>query len=338
MQIHEITQRRRADEALGSAGSFFSGLTGGLTDRLMDKTPGAAKQKFNWGRGGVDSSLYGPNAKKPSDKWKDKYNALQKDSEVNSYAKNIASAWIKQNQAPTKPSTTPATKAEPGQMSSAVAAGRTGQNMQKMWGQPKGGIQGMQSDLEEAQDEYTTPSGIVVPAGTKTDVSPGSTIPPVSATTVNQNKNAFVNWSDKQLATRVPETGETVTMDVVRQEFPDLDSELNSALTDIAQTQGTPTQALAIEKYIKLATAGVQARAQQLKNNISAQSAQQGITTTNTALSAKQALQSAGIDSQTLQKYGAAAKDSGKSSLQTKITSDPYANNLLQQAGWTLTR
>jgi hypothetical protein len=39
MQIHEITQPR-LDEALGAAGSFFSGLTGGLTDRLMDKTPG----------------------------------------------------------------------------------------------------------------------------------------------------------------------------------------------------------------------------------------------------------------------------------------------------------
>ena len=262
MQIHEITQRR-VDEALGPAGSFLSGLTGGLTDRLMDKTPGAAKQGLHWGRGGVDPSLYGPNAKKPSDKWKDKYNTLQKDSEVNSYAKNIAAAWVKQNQTPTKPSTTPATKAKPGQMSSAVAASKPGQNMQKMWGQPKGGIQGMQSDLEEAQDEYTTPSGIVVPAGTKTDVAPGSTTPPVSATTVNQNKNAFVDWSDKQLATRVPETGDTVTMDIVRKEFPDLDLELNSALTNITQTQGTPGQASAIEKYIKLATAGIQAKAQQ---------------------------------------------------------------------------
>jgi hypothetical protein len=352
MQIHEITQRRIDEgmwdgvrDGLGAIKTGFQqgGLTGAAKASVSNTAMAqAGQQRLQKQAAKYSDKLtaqgHGADYQPASSNWKDKYAALQKNPAVNSYAKNIAAAWIKKNQTPTKPSGTTATKANPGQMSSTVAASKTGQNMQQMFGQPKGGIQGMQSDLEEAPEEYTTPGGIIVPAGVKTDVTPGSTTKPVSATTINQNKNAFVDWSDKQLATRVPETGDTVTMDVVRQEFPDLDLELNSALTNIAQTQGTPAQATAIEKYIKLATAGVQAKAQQLKNKISAQSAQQGVDTANTALSAKQALQSVGINSQALQKYGAAAKDSGKSSLQTKITSDPYVNNLLQQAGWTLTR
>jgi hypothetical protein len=42
-----------------------------------------------------------------------------------------------------------APKAKPGQMSADVAASKPGQDLQKMFGTPKGGIQGMPSDLEE---------------------------------------------------------------------------------------------------------------------------------------------------------------------------------------------
>ena len=65
----------------------------------------------------------------------------------------------------TTPPTTDQAKANPGQMSSAVAASKTGQNMQQMFGQPKGGIQGMQSDLEEASLPLTTTAGTSLPAG-----------------------------------------------------------------------------------------------------------------------------------------------------------------------------
>jgi hypothetical protein len=51
--------------------------------------------------------------------------------------------------ADTTPPTTDQAKAAPGQMPASVASSAQGQRMQQAYGQPRGGIQGMQSDLEE---------------------------------------------------------------------------------------------------------------------------------------------------------------------------------------------
>jgi hypothetical protein len=370
MQIYEITQRRRVDEALGPAGSFFSGLTGGLTDRLMDKSPAA----------GVKQNK--------SDKWEDRYAALQKDPAVATYAKNLAAGWAKtagtlvkptqgltsattlqktiptlvsaakksnnnltstqigqilaksaptvwantadksaaiaqlKNEldkqgitvdgasttaAPTKP-TTKYSYGKPGQMSSTVAASKTGQTMQKIFGQPKGGIQGMQSDLNEA--------AIVGPAA-------------------DQYRTAFVNWSDGQLATRVPETGATITMAEVRDKTPGLSAKLSTALDQVVQTQGTAQQAQAVEEYIKLAVAGVQALAQSSKNGVSASAQQQNTQFATTSGSVKQSLRDAGIDPSRLAQFGSQAKATG-SPMTTRRTGDTTADTLLKLAGFDL--
>ena len=157
-----------------------------------------------------------------------------------------------------------------------------------------------------------------------------------AAPNANQVKTAFVNWSDGQLATRVPETGATITMNDVRK-LPNLTTKLSAALNQVVQTQGTPAQVVAVEEYVKLAVAGVQALAQSSKNGVSAQFAQQNIATTAGAGSVTQALQASGINTQSLQKFGAAAKQAG-SSMQVKMTADPFLNNLAKQAGYTLTR
>ena len=63
MQIHEITESH-VDEALGGLGSFMSGLTGGMSDKYMDKTPGGVKQGLTGFR--ANPNDYGPNAQLPS--------------------------------------------------------------------------------------------------------------------------------------------------------------------------------------------------------------------------------------------------------------------------------
>jgi hypothetical protein len=135
------------------------------------------------------------------------------------------------------PSASASTK--PGQMPASVANSAQGKKMQQAYGKPKGGIQGMESDIEEAVAPAQAPA----------------------APSANQDKAAFIKWSDGQLATRVPETGATITMDKVR-EVPELNTRLSAALNQVVQSQGTPAQVAAVEAYIQLAVAGVQALAQ----------------------------------------------------------------------------
>lgn len=287
MQIHEITLRRQVDEGvLGDLGrGVFQGATGiELPGNLAAQAAAVAQ--------GMTAQGKGPGAPKPSERWEDKYKAIQQDPTVKQYAANMAQTWAKheteltkQFSAPavatpattapaTKPTATPATPstpAKPGQMSTRVAASKTGQKMQQMFGAPKGGIQGMKSDLEEAPAEYTTPGGIVVPGGTKTDapIPPATPVAaataPAKPTNQNQYLQAFKTWSDQTLATRVPATGETITMDEV-EHLPGLKEKLSQALGRVAQTKGTPQQVQAIQSYIELATAGIQALAQTSKN------------------------------------------------------------------------
>ena len=281
MQIHEITLRRRVKE--GVLGDLGRGVFQGATGIELPSNPGAQAASAAQG---MTAQGKGPGAPKPSERWEDKYKAIQQDPTVKQYAANMAQTWLKHETELTKqfstPSattpvttssatnpTTPTTPAKPGQMSARVAASKTGQKMQQMFGAPKGGIQGMKSDLQEAPAEYTTPGGIVVPGGTKTDapvppVAPVATAP-AKATNQNQYLQTFKTWADQTLATRVPATGETVTMDKVEQ-LPGLAQKLTQTLNQVAATKGTPQQAQAIQNYVMLATAGVQALAQASKN------------------------------------------------------------------------
>jgi hypothetical protein len=375
MQIHEITLRRRKiDEALGGLGSFMSGLTGGMSDKYMDKTPGAGKEQNK------------------STKWQERYTALQKDPTVSSYVKSIAASWVKNPQAagePTQGLATSATlqktvpslvtaakktnnnltstqigqilsqaaptiwnntqdkssaiqqlttelvkqgvtvdkrdapvaktsqrqnplttygkvpsarvPAAPGQMPADVASSAQGRKMRQLYGKPRSGIQGMKSDLEEA-----------------------ATIGPAA----DQYRTAFTKWADGQFATRVQETGTTVTMDAVRKAFPDLTTELKSALDKVVATKGTPQQAPAVEEYAKLAVAGVQAVAQMQKNKVSTVDQQKNKQISNTEGSIKQSLTQAGVDPSRLSQVG------GQQSV--RPTGNPAADSLLKLSGFKI--
>jgi len=375
MQIHEITLRR-VDEGLGS---FVSGLTGqNRIDKQAAKTAGKLSQQG-----------YGATYQKASDKWEDKYAALQKDPKVDTYVDGIAAGWAKAAPAavspavgltsaatlqktiptlvtaakrsnnnltstqigqilaksaptiwantadksaaikqlaaelakqgvtvdrattapaPIKPTTKYSYGKNPGQMSSDVATSKTGQNMQKMFGRPKGGIQDMQSDLQEA--------AIVGPAA-------------------DQYRKAFITYTDQQLATRVPETGATITMNEVRKKLPDLATKLQAALTQVVQTQGTPQQTQAVKDYTKLAVAGVQALAQRSKNGTSASTQQQNVQFATTSGDVKQSLRDAGVDPSRLSQFGAKAANNGNP-MEVRRTGDTTADTLLRLAGFQL--
>jgi hypothetical protein len=206
----------------------------------------------------------------------------------------------------TSTSNKPASKysyGRPGQMSSTVASSKPGQTMQKVFGQPKGGIQGMQSDLNEA-----------------------ATMGPAA----DQYQTAFVQWSDAQLASKDPVTYQAITMKDVRA-LPGLGAELDQALQAVVSARDTPQSTAAITQYLELAVAGVQARSQQLKNKapevaINALSGAQA-----NLGSVQQTLSDVGVNPRALSAFGTKAK-----SKNVVTTGNAEADALLKQAGFTL--
>jgi hypothetical protein len=184
MQIHEITQRK-LDEGVGS---FLGGLAGGIANVAGDFkgaiSPGgdaksayasavrpqqikmlADKAYTGWKQ--YEKTLLQSN---PDARTGDMYyqallafvtkNLLGGQYLPNVINKNQIIALVKQlsqseetaKTPPAKDTTPPATnpaKAAPGVMPASVASSAQGQKMQQAYGQPRGGIEGMKSDLEE---------------------------------------------------------------------------------------------------------------------------------------------------------------------------------------------
>jgi hypothetical protein len=184
MQIHEITQRK-LDEGVGS---FLGGLAGGIANVAGDvvgaiSPAGDAKSAYasavrpqqikmlsdkaytGWKQ--YEKTLLQSN---PDARTGDMYyqallafvtkNLLGGQYLPNVINKNQILALVKQlsqseetaKTPPAKDTTPPATnpaKAAPGVMPTSVASSAQGQKMQQAYGQPRGGIEGMKSDLEE---------------------------------------------------------------------------------------------------------------------------------------------------------------------------------------------
>ena len=253
MQIHEITEQKLNEGFWNVAKAAAQHAIGDYAGSMAT----SAKELQSRGRD-IDSEL------DPKKSWETKYASLAKDPGIKQYINQLTQEWLKSPAASTP--ATPTTRAAPGQMPASVASSKTGQNMQQMFGQPAGGIQGIQSDLEEAP-EYTSPGGIVIPSGAKTDRTPPATSATVNPATTNKPTptdyaGKFKAWVDKKLASRVTNTTDTVDMNQVRTDIPDLATKLDAALKQVALTQNTPQNTVAIQEYLKLALAGTQAVAQ----------------------------------------------------------------------------
>jgi hypothetical protein len=138
----------------------------------------------------------------------------------------------------------PTPRPAPGQMPASVAASKQGKLMLQAYGKPRGGIQ----DIDEAPQEYTTPGGIVVPGGTRTD--------PGSLGTVD-----FEQWADQQLTTQITGTGQKIDLDTVKKD-PAVKAELDKVLPQIRRD---PTNTAAIEQYFLIAMNGMQQIANAVK-------------------------------------------------------------------------
>ena len=256
MQIHELTQQQLDEGFMDAVNDFKKAF----------KTPGAMTNtaKFN-------------QIKQQS----------QSQQQTSNYVKKLAAEWLQVAKTipPTEPAPAkkPATKkAAPGQMPAGVAASKTGQQMQQMYGQPSKGIQGMDSDLEEAslpdaikgniqqwKDTFKgskpapNPTSTATPTPTATPTATPTPTPTATpAAKPAFNKTAFQKWVDGKMSATIPGTTTELNMDLVRKEFPDVKQQLSSAMARVEQA---PTDSAAIEAYIAIAVQGIQKLSQQLK-------------------------------------------------------------------------
>lgn len=221
------------------------------------------------------------------------------------------------------PPTKPGVRPKYGQMPADVASSEQGQRMIQAYGQPKGGIQ---KKMNEAPQEYTTPGGIVVPSGTRSDQTPGA--PAKTATTqTNGYKQSFLKWSDSQLQSRDSRYN-TITMADVRQNVPGIQTALDKKLEDVVKARGTAQSAEAIKAYLEVAIAGVQARSQELKNNES-QGSLAAVSRADTKIgTVDQSLAQKGINVNALKSFADTLQ-----SKQARTTGNPELDAMLTRMG-----
>ena len=365
MQIHEIT-RPLTEGILGDIGNIGRGVFQGATGMEIPQSQASINKTAASAAANLSAKGYGPGGADPADprqkqtaqalstNWKDKLAQAKKDPAVKQYVSQLAQGWAQEakkvpaptapatatpNQAtnvvpikPNQPTPTPAARANPGQMSAAVAASKAGQDLQKMFGQPRGGIQDTKSDLEEAPLGNLGQRSAAARAARTAQRNPGAG-PGNNANTAQKDpyQEAFVRWSDAQLASKDPVTYQAITMNDVRAKFPELKAELDRALQAVVSTRDTPQSAAAIAQYLELAVAGVQARSQELKNK-APQVATQALSGAQAKLGGvQQTLSQVGVNPRALSAFGSKAK-----SRNVVTTGNAEADALLKQAGFTL--
>ena len=253
MQIHEITQQqlreglgnfaKSAGQQLGKAYNAFANTTvgGDIVNAVASPfqkakaaltTPGGLTSASGYASA-MDNYYRGQNATQGPQVSQIVSNRVAQQTQ--NRAKQLTNQWLQQVKstvAPTTPSPANTPKAAPGQMPAGVAASKTGKNMQKMFGQPKGGIQDLDSDLEEA---------VAGPA------------------------QQFQQWADSQLATQISGTNKTITMSQVRQDKT-AKQKLDATLAAIAKNPSDPT---AVETYFMTAMTAMQALSKKMKQSTS---------------------------------------------------------------------
>jgi hypothetical protein len=213
------------------------------------------------------------------------------------FAQRLAAEWVKQSAqlvaadkatATARPTASPTVQppagvrmpkvqAKPGQMPASVAQSRTGQQMQQAFGQPRGGIQGMQSDLEEA---FSDLPGAKPQAGGAVKPSVTAPLPKYVADKAqrqqqqkiatgqlsSQYAKSFQNWVNQRLSTRETNTGQTITLSTVLKRVPGIDQQLKTALQSVYTSRNDPAKLqAATEKYLTTAATGFQQAAAQVR-------------------------------------------------------------------------
>ena len=144
-------------------------------------------------------------------------------------AEQLAKAWQQHYKTKSSGMGASTEKPPPGGMSSAMAASKTGQTLQSLYGPPKGGIGGQtQNTLKEV---------------------------------VGTSAAEFVEWSDGQLEQTVRGTKQSINMDMIRKD-PAVKAQLDKFLQQIQQN---PNNTQAVKQYFVTAMTAMQREAAEIR-------------------------------------------------------------------------
>ena len=329
MQIHEITCLKLDEGILGDIGrGVFQGATGmeiPQSQASINKDAASAAAKLQaQGYGAAGTAPPGKKSPVPSADWKDKLAQAKKDPAVKQYVSQLAQGWAQEAKkvpAPTAPTPTAPTPTAPTSTASTstipvIVGGKRLDPKNPNDAQVLAAMQA-QGKLEEGPARNRR-------AARQQQVNPGTA-------QKDPYQEAFVRWSDAQLASKDPVTYQAITMNDVRAKFPELKAELDQALQAVVSARDTPQSAAAIAQYLELAVAGVQARSQELKNK-APEVATQALSGAQAKLGGvQQTLSQVGVNPRALSAFGSKAK-----SRNVVTTGNAEADALLKQAGFSL--
>ena len=314
MQIHEITRSSLHEGLLGDIGrGVFQGATGmeiPQSQASINKTAASAAANLSaqgYGPGGTPPP--GKPSPIPSADWKDKLAQAKKDPAVKQYIAQLARGWAQE----AKNIKTPPASTATNQSAQNTPTSTTDTSTQSAT------VGGKRLDPNNPKDAQ-------VLAALKAQ----GKLEEVATTQSDPYQEAFVQWSDAQLASKDPVTYRAITMDDVRA-LPGLGAELAKALQAVVSARDTPQSAAAIAQYLELAVAGVQAKSQELKNK-APEVATRALSGAQANLgSVQKTLSDVGVNPGALSAFGSKAK-----SKNVVTTGNDEADALLKQAGFTL--
>ena len=315
MQIHEITRSSLHEGLLGDIGrGVFQGATGmeiPQSQASINKDAASSAAKLSaqgYGPGGTAPP--GKKSPVPSAEWKDKLAQSKKDPAVKQYVSQLAQGWAQEAKN---------IKAPP----ASTAANQS--------------VQNTPTSTTDTSTQSATVGGKRLDPNNPKDaqvlaaLKAQGKLEEVATTQSDPYQEAFVQWSDAQLASKDPVTYQAITMKDVRAKFPDLKGELDRALQAVVSARDTPQSTAAIAQYLELAVAGVQARSQEIKNK-APEVATQALSGAQAKLgNVQQTLRTVGVNPGALSAFGSKAK-----SKNVVTTGNDEADALLKQAGFSL--
>ena len=336
MQIHEIT-RPLTEGILGDLGNIGRGVFQGATGMEIPQSQASINKTAASAAANLSAKGYGPGGADPADprqkqtaqalstNWKDKLAQAKKDPAVKQYITQLAQSWAQEAKkiqtppAPTTPNqstpTTPTSTASTSTIPVIVGGKRL---------DPKNPNDAQILAAMQAQGKLEEGPARNRRAARQQQGNSGTA-------QVDPYQEAFVRWSDAQLASKDPVTYQAITMKDVRDKVPGLKAELDQALQAVVSARDTPQSAAAIAQYLELAVAGVQARSQELKNK-APEVATQALSGAQAKLgSVQQTLRNVGVNPGALSAFSSKAK-----SKNVVTTGNDEADALLKQAGFSL--
>ena len=336
MQIHEIT-RPLTEGILGDLGNIGRGVFQGATGMEIPQSQASINKTAASAAANLSAKGYGPGGADPADprqkqtaqalstNWKDKLAQAKKDPAVKQYITQLAQSWAQEAKkiqtppAPTTPNqstpTTPTSTASTSTIPVIVGGKRL---------DPKNPNDAQILAAMQAQGKLEEGPARNRRAARQQQGNSGTA-------QVDPYQEAFVRWSDAQLASKDPVTYQAITMKDVRDKVPGLKAELDQALQAVVSARDTPQSATAIAQYLELAVAGVQARSQELKNK-APEVATQALSGAQAKLgSVQQTLRNVGVNPGALSAFSSKAK-----SKNVVTTGNDEADALLKQAGFSL--